>query len=202
MLDRDTFSSCLLYESAPFLTNIYSNVPSLLRSSGTSSSSSCARTRRTSGPRDGLKPWRARSRIRRSSGRPSQSSNRGHRSTSEIPARHERLHRVPTSKTISGRFFEVSIVRQFILGDGEDDDIWQLSLKFMYQPTGARTALSDGNRWCHRLDEVDAMHADHCAENIVSPALKRSNHESDRPRQVRLSRCAPAPGHRKTGGRG
>jgi hypothetical protein len=102
-VERDTVFWCLRSESAPFLTNTYSNVPSSPRSSGTSSSSSCATTRKPGGPRDGLNPWRARSTIQRSSGAPSPSSNRGHRSTSEIPARHERLHRVPAAKTVSRR---------------------------------------------------------------------------------------------------
>lgn len=54
----------------------------------------------------------------------------------------------------SGRFFEFDLTRQFITGsDVDDDDIWQLSLKFEFTPTDELLLLKDGNRWCYYPDQ-------------------------------------------------
>ena len=58
-----------------------------------------------------------------------------------------------------GEAFEVEITRQFILGDGDDEDIFQLSLTFRFQPTMALRQLADGNRWCHAPEEIEAFRA-------------------------------------------
>src|SRR6266540_1078786 len=42
-----------------------------------------------------------------------------------------------------------------ILGTGEDEDIFQLSLTFKFQPTVALRQLGAGNRWCHSLEKVE-----------------------------------------------
>jgi hypothetical protein len=47
-----------------------------------------------------------------------------------------------------GRHFELDITRQLILGEGEDDDIWQLSLTFLYEPSDELDAVGSGDRWC------------------------------------------------------
>jgi hypothetical protein len=50
-----------------------------------------------------------------------------------------------------GPEFELDITRQLIRGDGEDDDIWQLSLTFFFP----RNAIASGDRWCHSPDKTD-----------------------------------------------
>ena len=37
----------------------------------------------------------------------------------------------------------------------KDEDIFQLSLTFKFQPTVALRQLGAGNRWCHSLEEVE-----------------------------------------------
>jgi len=50
-----------------------------------------------------------------------------------------------------GEFFELDLTRQFILGgDSEDENIWQLSLKFQFAPTEALRAINSDNKWCPR----------------------------------------------------
>lgn len=53
------------------------------------------------------------------------------------------------------REFHVDITRQFIRAGGEDDDIWQLSLTFVFPPT----AIASGERWCTTPGELDAFSA-------------------------------------------
>ncbi len=48
-----------------------------------------------------------------------------------------------------GRFFEFDLTRQLITGDGEDDDIWQLSLNFKFSPNETLTNIVSGNKWCN-----------------------------------------------------
>lgn len=48
-----------------------------------------------------------------------------------------------------GSHFEFNLTRQFILGgDSEDENIWQLSLTFTFEPTQALVELGSGNKWC------------------------------------------------------
>ena len=47
-----------------------------------------------------------------------------------------------------GALFEVGIVRQLIQRGAEDDDIWQLDLTYLFNPSDALIALGEGNRWC------------------------------------------------------
>jgi hypothetical protein len=54
-----------------------------------------------------------------------------------------------------GRHFELDITRQFIVDGGEDEDIWQLSLTFVFAPSPALLAVKSDNRWCHAPDELD-----------------------------------------------
>jgi hypothetical protein len=54
-----------------------------------------------------------------------------------------------------GESFEFDITRQLILGIGEDEDIFQLSLTFKFMPTVALRQLGAGNRWCHALEEIE-----------------------------------------------
>ncbi|MBL9019855.1 MAG: hypothetical protein JNL83_37065 [Myxococcales bacterium] len=51
-----------------------------------------------------------------------------------------------------GPFFEIDLTRQFATGGGDDEDIWQLSLTFLFWPT---RSLPAGHRWCARPSELD-----------------------------------------------
>ncbi|MGZ5582604.1 MAG: hypothetical protein ACXWF2_05800 [Usitatibacter sp.] len=53
-----------------------------------------------------------------------------------------------------GEWFELNITRQLIVGAGEDDDIWQLSLTFRFTPKPSLRDLPRGNRWCSNLSGV------------------------------------------------
>lgn len=50
--------------------------------------------------------------------------------------------------------FYLDITRQFMVGDGEDDDMSQLSLKFSYKPTAALKKIKNGNLWCDSPKEL------------------------------------------------
>ena len=57
----------------------------------------------------------------------------------------------------TGAPFVYDITRQFIFGEGEDDDIWQLHLTFEFEATEQLVAVGDGNRWCQSPDELGAF---------------------------------------------
>lgn len=48
----------------------------------------------------------------------------------------------------AGKYFELNLTRQFIIGRSDDENIWQLSLTFKYSPTEELAALESGNKWC------------------------------------------------------
>jgi hypothetical protein len=52
-----------------------------------------------------------------------------------------------------GARFELDITRQFIPEGADDDDIWQLSLTFVFPPN----EIASGNRWCTTPDELDEL---------------------------------------------
>jgi len=54
-----------------------------------------------------------------------------------------------------GESFEFDITRQLTVGDGEDEDIFQLSLTFKFEPTAPLRQLGAGNRWCHSPEELE-----------------------------------------------
>lgn len=56
-----------------------------------------------------------------------------------------------------GKHFELDVTRQFILPDGEDQEIWQLSLTFFFVPSLKFDALHAGSRWCHSPEERDDL---------------------------------------------
>lgn len=56
-----------------------------------------------------------------------------------------------------GEAFEVDITRQLIGPDGEDEDIFQLSLTFRFAPTIESRAIKSGNRWCPRPKEAESF---------------------------------------------
>ena len=53
-----------------------------------------------------------------------------------------------------GRWFDLSITRQFIPEGGEDDEIFQLLVSAKYSPTPDLDSLGSGNRWCGSPDEL------------------------------------------------
>lgn len=47
-----------------------------------------------------------------------------------------------------GAYFEMSLTRQFVIGNADDDSIWQLRLEFRFSPTDALIALGSGEKQC------------------------------------------------------
>ena len=58
-----------------------------------------------------------------------------------------------------GESFEFDITRQLIAGDGDDEDIFQLSLTFQFRPTAALRQLGSGDRWCQSPGELEGFRA-------------------------------------------
>lgn len=57
-----------------------------------------------------------------------------------------------------GQHFELDLTRQLIWPSSEEDDedeIWQLSLTFKFQPPDELRALGSGDRWCEDLSEIE-----------------------------------------------
>lgn len=55
-----------------------------------------------------------------------------------------------------GQHFEVDLTRQLIWPSSEnEDEIWQLSLTFKFQPDDELRALGSGDRWCEELSEIE-----------------------------------------------
>ncbi|WP_020470037.1 hypothetical protein [Zavarzinella formosa] len=52
-----------------------------------------------------------------------------------------------------GPAFEVSIVRQLIVDDDEDEEPRQLNLRFRFGPASGKSA-GEGNRWCESPDQL------------------------------------------------
>jgi hypothetical protein len=53
-----------------------------------------------------------------------------------------------------GEHFEVDLARQFIFGDGEDEDVWQFHVMFRFAPIELFRQLANGDRWCKSLEEL------------------------------------------------
>ena len=49
----------------------------------------------------------------------------------------------------SDNCFELDLTRQFITGDSDDENIWQLSLTFKFASIAQLAALGSGEKWCH-----------------------------------------------------
>jgi hypothetical protein len=59
-----------------------------------------------------------------------------------------------------GLRFEVDVVRQFLVHEGEEDGISQLHVTFRFAPDDATKALGAANRWCAhpaKLPELQAF---------------------------------------------
>lgn len=58
----------------------------------------------------------------------------------------------------TGATFELDITRQLtVRPDGEDDDLWQLSVTLHFAPTEDSRQVTPGNRWCEGADRVDDL---------------------------------------------
>ena len=44
--------------------------------------------------------------------------------------------------------FNLDLTRQFVLGEGYDDDIWQLSLHYHFPQTEVLKSVPSGDKWC------------------------------------------------------
>jgi hypothetical protein len=53
-----------------------------------------------------------------------------------------------------GEHFELDITRQIIIGESEDENIWQLSLTFIFSSDKKLRELGNGNKWCHNPKEL------------------------------------------------
>ena len=58
-----------------------------------------------------------------------------------------------------GDWFEFDITRQLIIGDGEDQEIFQLSLTFTFEPTTKLQQLGHGDRWCGSNEDLERFRA-------------------------------------------
>ena len=56
-----------------------------------------------------------------------------------------------------GKSFELDVTRQLTFGEGEAEDIFQLSLTFKFVPTTELTQLASGNRWCSSREELEGF---------------------------------------------
>lgn len=72
-----------------------------------------------------------------------------------------------------GEAFDIDITRQLIVGNGGDEDIFQLSLTFKFPPAEQLRQLGEGTRWCHSPEELEEFQA----FINSSPALIASEHE-------------------------
>lgn len=51
-----------------------------------------------------------------------------------------------------GEHFQLELTRQLILNDAaEDEDIWQLSLTFLFDPVDDLKTIDAGNEWCETV---------------------------------------------------
>ena len=53
--------------------------------------------------------------------------------------------------------FRLNLTRQFFLWDEDDEEPYQLSLTFHYEPTEALSSLDSGNQWCEEPETVEAF---------------------------------------------
>ena len=53
-----------------------------------------------------------------------------------------------------GEHFELDMTRQFIFGDGDDEDIWQFHVRFRFAPGQGFAKLGSGDRWCKSLGDL------------------------------------------------
>jgi hypothetical protein len=55
----------------------------------------------------------------------------------------------------TGEHFAFNLTRQLIVSeDGDDEDIWQLSLTFEFEADRELRALGNGDKWCHSLSTL------------------------------------------------
>lgn len=72
-----------------------------------------------------------------------------------------------------GEHFSFDITRQLISGPGEDEDIWQLSLTFVFMPDTTLRALGSGNRWCESPQQLEEFGAFVRATEVYAAVVGR-----------------------------
>ena len=80
-----------------------------------------------------------------------------------------------------GEWFELNITRQLTYSDGEDNEIWQLSLTFKFHPTNALQGFDDGNKWCFDLQQVAEF------ETYINQSAAYQTFSQNRPDAVELN---------------
>jgi hypothetical protein len=83
-----------------------------------------------------------------------------------------------------GPAFEVSIVRQLIATDEEDEEPQQLDLRFQFEPA-AGASVGEGNRWCESPDRLPEFRR----FVIRSAALKAVGHLTPESVALRFGRA-------------
>ncbi|MBT8476747.1 MAG: hypothetical protein KJO78_14895 [Alphaproteobacteria bacterium] len=71
-------------------------------------------------------------------------------------------------------FFEISLTRQVIYPDGEDQEIFQLALVYRFTPEPALDALGRGSEWCPSQDAVPNLRAFLDRSDALSLAMART----------------------------
>ena len=60
-----------------------------------------------------------------------------------------------------GEHFQLDLTRQLVLSeDAEDEDIWHLSLTFLFDPVDELRALGAGNAWCDTVQALPKFRTD------------------------------------------
>ncbi len=75
-----------------------------------------------------------------------------------------------------GEHFQLDLTRQLIHSDeAEDEDIWQLSLTFLFDPTDELKALDAGNAWCDAVQALPKFRADVIGSAAFAACSARSH---------------------------
>jgi len=74
-----------------------------------------------------------------------------------------------------GLHFELDFTRQLILGDAEDEDIFQLSLKVSFPPIEALREIANGNKWCQSLGEFHSFEAFVKSQHVYQMLASRAD---------------------------
>ncbi len=75
--------------------------------------------------------------------------------------------------------FSTSLTRQLIYADGDDDDIFQLRLQYLYAPDDSLKAIGGGHEWHMRTDQLAAFRLHVFESNAFQLAEARQHAEAD-----------------------
>lgn len=54
-----------------------------------------------------------------------------------------------------GEYFELNLTRQLTTEEGGDENTWQLSLTYRFEPTDDMDDIEVGHQWCQHPEELD-----------------------------------------------